>query len=580
MSIFGRNLKINKKHIAGLLLGISTVVGIVQFVVFLIPRSKPDNQLIFGLSAARVFMGSIFLGLLLINIAATLFVFVNFGAWQKALEKKMVDLFSNHYVVIVMMLYASLVLIGAFFVLMIPPVIRPLRFLIPEYIRLGSFLTWIFIADLLLVLLLWIVAAETFRSDPRMARLDTFFVCAVFLVATFVLYFRIAILIGWINKTTYSFWDLLAGQFIQGKLYLENPPYTHDLTFYNGKWYVPMPPLPAVILMPVAYWMGAESISTSYASMFFSAINGMFLFLILKQLLHRNWIELSGSGVFWLAVVFLFGTPHLWVGISGRGWYVSQILTVLFLALAVYAALRSWSAWLVATFIGIAMLARPNSLMTWPFVFAIAMQILKESQGSVSWKQVFQWIAKTVLPIALAVVVLLGYNYLRFENFLDFGYTTLSGDPDIVENAQTYGLFSFRFAPNNLYVMFLKLPQINWGTPWPDFPKGALWPIDPTTTGMSIFITTPPLLYLFRRYPKQWWIFGAWGAVLFNVIMLSLYSNTGAHQFGYRYILDFLVPLVTLLAVGLGKKVPWHFIVLTLASIAINLYGAYWFMNG
>lgn len=580
MSIFDRNLKINKKHIAGLLLGISAVVGIVQFSVFLIPRSKPDNQLIFGLSAARVFTGSIFLGLLLINLAVILFVFVNFGSWQKVLEKKAVNFFSNHYLAVMIALYSVLILIGAFFVLMIPPVIRPLRFLIPQYIRLSVFLSWIFIAGLLMVLLLRIVAAETFRNDTRMTRLDTFFVCAILLVAVFVLYFRIAVLIGWINKTSYSFWDLLAGQFIQGKLFLENPPYTHDLTFYNGKWYVPMPPLPAIILMPVAYWMGSENISTSYASMMFSAINGMLLFLILKQLIQRKWIELSESGVFWLVVVFLFGTPHLWVGISGRGWYVSQILTVLFLALAVYAALRSWSAWLVATFIGIAMLARPNSLMTWPFVFAIAMQILRETHGSVSWRQAFQWIAKTVLPIALAVVVLLGYNYLRFENFLDFGYTTLSGDPDIVENAQTYGLFSFRFAPNNLYVMFLKPPQINWGTPWPEIPKGALWPIDPTTTGMSMFLATPPLIYLFRRYPKQWWIFGAWVAVLFNVIMLGLYSNTGAHQFGYRYILDFLVPLVILLAVGLGRKVPWHFIALTLASIVINLYGAYWFMNG
>ena len=69
-------------------------------------------------------------------------------------------------------------------------------------------------------------------------------------------------------------------------------------------------------------------------------------------------------------------------------------------------------------------------------------------------------------------------------------------------------------------------------------------------------------------------------AILFNVIMLSFYSNTGSAQFGYRYILDFLVPLITMLAVGLGKKVPWHFIVLALLSIVINLYGAYWFMNG
>jgi hypothetical protein len=341
-----------------------------------------------------------------------------------------------------------------------------------------------------------------------------------------------------------------------------------------------MPPLPGILLIPFAYWLGAENISTSYFSMVASAANGLMLFLILKQLVARKWLEISDHGIFWLVIVFLFGTPHLWVGISGRGWYVSQILTVLFLALAVYAALRSWSAWLIASCIAVAMLARPNSLMTWPFVFAIFMQILKEQQGFINLKQILIWVSKTALPIALAIVVLLGYNYLRFEKITDFGYTTVNAGPEIIGNVQKYGLWSPHFIPNNLYVMLLKTPRINWGTPWPTEPQGALWPIDPTTTGMSIFLTTPALLYLFRRYPRQWWVLGAWVSVLFNVILLSFYSNTGAHQFGYRYILDFLIPLTTMLAIAIGRKVRWHFVLSVLLSIAINLYGAYWFMNG
>ena len=341
-----------------------------------------------------------------------------------------------------------------------------------------------------------------------------------------------------------------------------------------------MPPLPAFLFLPIAYLIGAENMSTSYLSMVLSAINGVLVLLILKQLVKRKWIALSGNAMFWLVVLFLFGTPHLWVGVSGRGWYVSQILTVLFLALAIYAALRGWSAWAVATFIAIAMLARPNSLMTWPFVFAISMQVLKEKQGKIELKQAFLWGVKTAFPIAAAVLMLLSYNYLRFDNFMDFGYTTVNAGPDIVQNVQTYGLFSPHFISWNLQVMLFKLPRINWGVPWPAVPRGAVFPIDPTTTGMSIFATTPSLLYLFRRYPKHWWVLGAWAAVLFNVVMLSFYSNTGSAQFGYRYILDFLVPLIALLAIGLEKKVPWHFILLVFVSIAINIYGAYWFMNG
>lgn len=171
----------------------------------------------------------------------------------------------------------------------------------------------------------------------------------------------------------------------------------------------------------------------------------------------------------------------------------------------------------------------------------------------------------------LAVAGLLTYNYLRFENILDFGYTTVNAGFDIVYNIQTWGMFSPHFIPRNLSVMFLEMPWIN---------PNSHWPIEPSATGMSVFLTTPALIYLFHRYPKQWWVIGAWTAVFCNIALLSLYHTTGAHQFGYRYILDMLTPLITLIAVGFDRKIPWHFVALVLVSIIVNMYGADWFMNG
>jgi len=246
-------------------------------------------------------------------------------------------------------------------------------------------------------------------------------------------------------------------------------------------------------------------------------------------------------------------------------------VTVTFLALAVFAALKSGSPWLAGISIGLAIAARPNGIMTWPFVFAIAMQTLREERGAVSFKQALNWSIKSSLPMGAAVAGLLVYNYARFENFFDFGYLTISGDPAIVANAQTYGIFSPHYIPTNLKAMFLYVPSIQ---------PGSQWFILPSTTGMSIFLTTPPLIYLFHRYERQWWIMGAWTSVFLNFLLLVLYHNTGAHQFGYRYILDAIVPLLAMLAVALGKKIPWHFILLLLFSVVINIYGAYWFING
>jgi len=173
--------------------------------------------------------------------------------------------------------------------------------------------------------------------------------------------------------------------------------------------------------------------------------------------------------------------------------------------------------------------------------------------------------------MGVAVAGLLIYNYARFENFLDFGYSTINGDPVIVANAQRYGLFSPHYILTNLKAMFFNLPAIQLGT---------RWPILPSATGMSIFLVTPPLIYLFHHYQPKWWILGAWASIFLNFVLLVLYHNTGAHQFGYRYILDAIVPLFALQSVAFGKKIPWHFAPLLFFSIAFNLYGTYWFING
>jgi len=569
MSAIFKKFRLKEKNIIPFFLGLNAIVGVILFIIFILPRSEANNQLIFGLSASRALIALIFLLLLLLNIGAILLSFLKFGTWQEKLKNQGASFFSNSGIMVV--LYATLILTGTFLLLSVPPIIRPLSFLEPFSARLSSIIGWLFFSSILFIILLRMITPEEKGNPQLLARLDQILTLFGLFIITFFLYAHFAALIGWVGKTKYSFFDLLAGQFIEGKLYIENPPYTHDLTLYKGKWYAPMPPLPAILLMPLAYLVGAANISTSYLSMVASAINGVLLFLILKELNARKWISLSTRSIFILVTLFLFGTPHLWMGISGRGWYFSQILTLLFLAFATYATLRKKSAWLVGALIAIAITARPTGLMTSPFYFAIAMQIKKEENENVTLKEAAQWIAKTLPSIVLAIVGLLIYNYLRFENFFDFGYATANAGSDIVQNIQKWGTFSTHFIPINLQVMLLKLPFWN--------PDGR-WLIEPSATGMSVFLTTPALIYLFRRYSKDWWIIGSWAAVFLTAGLLSLYLNTGSHQFGYRYILDFLVPLMALLAVGFKKKTPWHFQVLVIASIAINLYGTHWFMNG
>ena len=466
---------------------------------------------------------------LILNISLILWVSLKPGAWQVIIENRLVLWITDQRSLVIATL--SFTALATFMLVLgiIPPVIRTFNFLESVGIRAGGLILWLCFASSLLTTFFRITCRDLFRENKVVAVVDRFLLLAAIFLITFFLYEHLLIWTGAANQSRYSYWNLLADEFLRGNLYLENPPHTHDLTLYQGKWYVPMPPLPAILMTPLAYLIGGENINTSDLSIFFSAINAVFVFLILEQLARRKWIRLSRVDLLVLVVLFAFGNPHLWVGIRGRAWFVSQIVTVTFLALAVFAALKSWSPWWVGISIGLAILARPNGIMTWPFVFAIAMQIFKEEHGSMNWKQIMDWSIKTMIPIGMAIAGLLIYNYARFENFLDFGYTTIHGAPGIVANAQTYGIFSPHYIIRNLKAMLFYVPAIQ---------LGSQWPILPSATGMSIFLVTPPLIYLFHRYERKWWILGAWASVFFNFILLLLFS------------------------------------------IAFNIYGAYWFIKG
>jgi hypothetical protein len=626
-----------RRKIVAVFLSVIAFAGIVLFILFLGQPSEPGNRVLFGLSMPRLAIGAIFFLLLVSSLAVCFLVVARRGSWQADIEEKLDARFSskeNLYKVLTALYWVAL-LSGLSLLLIFLPVPEQITLFVAIIVRINTLIAWVLIASILLILLLmllygkvvyeagflsplkivlWILplllAYVVLVADYRAAayvnslkrfefpllELGAFFLAwawiserlihsrhktlvdrlfllmSIFLV-TLVVYGHIAAWIDWVHKGRYAYWSLLAEQFVQGKLYLETPArasLTHDLTLYNGRWYVPNPPLPAILMMPLAFFLNAEDIHAGDFSMFFSALNSVLVFLILDEMIKRKWIGISQRSALWLVLLFSLGTNHLWVGVNGGMWFLSQILTVTFLAFATLASLKGWSPWVVGAGLALAVGARPNSVMTWPFVFAIAMQIIREQRGRVEFKQLLGWSARSAVPLGMAVAGLLFYNYARFENVLDFGYTTINGDVTIVKNAQMYGLFSPRYVLYNLNVMFLYLPQIQWD---------SAWLLSPPKVGMSVFLSTPPLIYLFHRYENKLWIAGAWLSVFLSLALLMFYHNTGADQFGYRYILDAIVPLIALLAFVLGKKIPWHFILLTLLSIVINIYGAAWFVN-
>lgn len=367
-----------------------------------------------------------------------------------------------------------------------------------------------------------------------------------------------------------AYFNHLARAFLDGRLHLADPPGQHDLTPFRDRWYVPFLPLPAVLMLPFVATMGLEVFSTAWFSVSVGAVNAALLWLLLAALRHRGWLLLDWSGRLRLALLFSLGTVHWQVATNGAVWFVSQTCTVMFILLALLSAAATPSPWPTSTALAIALWGRPNVLLTWPLLPGLA----RLHHGPHAWIgsgwRWSGWALRSAVPLAVSLAGLAVYNYARFENPFDFGYIRQKVDTSLLGDLHTYGQFSLHHVMRNLRVMLLGLPQWRAGESWPR----------PDDRGMSIFLTTPALLYLLRLRRSDTLVRCAALAVGLLLIPLLLYYNTGWRQFGYRFSLDFLPALFVLLAAAAGERVRWPLAGLILASIAVNAWGVVCWYGG
>jgi hypothetical protein len=174
-------------------------------------------------------------------------------------------------------------------------------------------------------------------------------------------------------------------------------------------------------------------------------------------------------------------------------------------------------------------------------------------------------------PLLLTGLLLASYNFARFGDYLNNGYLLAN---QALLNPE-YGSFSWRYVPRNVYQYLLRVPELSASRPY----------LILTDHGLSLLVTTPAVLLLFRRG----WSERAPEAKLLGRLALAACAMTfalylcyfwdGWRQFGSRYTLDFTPFLIVALALrndprpGLWR---WPLPALVLLSIAVNVWGT-WF---
>ncbi len=297
-----------------------------------------------------------------------------------------------------------------------------------------------------------------------------------------------------------------------------------DYVFFNGKYYWPLGPFPAIILLP--FVLVFKMFYQAFISFPLTIVNFYLLLKIARAL------KVDGKRATLLALFFTFGSIYFPLASLPGSWYFAQTVACTLLVIAVYEFLNRKRYFLIGLLVACAIATRittaPASLF---FLYYLFQKPFKLNN-----------LVKFLLPITVVILLLAIYNYARFKNPLESGYN-YQIIPNEAKTRREIGLFSPKHIPSNLYYMLLKGPD-----PILNSNSHELKPpfITFDSYGLSLFFLSPILFLIFTAdYRKKMLRVAAITSLLILIPILSYYG-IGQRQVGYRYALD-LFPFIYLI---------------------------------
>ncbi|MFM8411062.1 MAG: hypothetical protein ACKOCT_12360 [Alphaproteobacteria bacterium] len=348
----------------------------------------------------------------------------------------------------------------------------------------------------------------------------------------------------------------LSMAFLEGRLHVPKPPpWLTEFAYSEGKAYVYFDPFPAVLLLPFA-WLWGERVNIALVSIVLGALNVVFMRIALGGLgVSRHTANLC-------ALLFAFGTVHLFAAQYGNTWLLAHLCAVAGLTLAWIEATGEANPWILGIFCAIAATSRSPSLLGAPVFLALALR------RRPSWRTAVDF----AIPLAATALLLGFYNHARFGEWTNNGY--LLANEALLR--PPHGSFSLLYVPQNIEVYFLRFPGFQSTAPW----------LTLTDHGLGLVATTPAVLLLLRpgwserAHDARFVGRLALAACAATLFLYLCYFWDGWRQFGARYTLDFTPFLVVALALRAddrpGMRLAWALPALVALSIALNAWGAGW----
>lgn len=351
---------------------------------------------------------------------------------------------------------------------------------------------------------------------------------------------------------------LLAKSFIKNQLTI--PPTNNnvsDLALYQGKYYWPLGPFPAIIILPFAFIF--DHFLQGYISFPLSILNFYLLYKIARK------FQVNHQKSLLLATFFIFGSIYTPLAALPASWYFAQIIACSFLIFAIWEFLNKKRYFVIGVFIALSLATRLNMIFASLF---FAYYIFKKPS-------LLNNLLKFSIPIIISLFLIGIYNYSRFQNPLENGYN-LQLIPQEATDRRAVGLFSIKHIPSNLFFMLIKGPEPVLNTAHELKPPFITF----DSYGLSLFIISPILLLLYKTSFKKELILVSTITSLVMLIPVITYYGIGHRQVSFRYALDFFPFIYLILADAVKKTRTKTLYLLVFIGVFISIYFSFIYLNG
>jgi hypothetical protein len=326
--------------------------------------------------------------------------------------------------------------------------------------------------------------------------------------------------------------SLLAQAFLHGQTNFLHPigGLGQDPVLYHGKVYWDEGPFPGLFLVPFVALFNVFHLFFYQGYIKWTLLVGIlfFVYRIARILKYSK----EDSAI--LSLGFTLGSVFIGVAGVSSSWFFAQVMTTFLLLWSLYEFYTRKRWWLLGVICGFILMTRPTAGPILIFFVLELWQVVRHKNYKLKLKPAIA----LLIPVGVAIVLVGVYNFIRFHSPLNDGndYQLLFRDS---ANARAYGIFSLIHIPTKFYSAFLSAPLPVSKSPGSWILKFPY--LQDNEYGMSMFITSPYLLYLFS---KKWSAYNAQARRLLvaggvSCLLVLSYFGIGLDQFGYRYSLDF-----------------------------------------